>query len=463
MSVWTFQLELAPDEAIPRFKRLRYRRTNVTLRDIFHRGIHPHSAFLGENVRERPGAQEVILEKLNADAAFVASLKAHKVGEEVSMAHTYFAQTLDEVEWLLRHLAESVYFVDDLSYGDLVEIAIARLRKNWTHAIAKKMTQAVGHDFNGIRDFLKRKDSRLVLTSYNSLDDYDLSRVVSVDDFLTEDALLITTGIELQNFRRADCLAAFLDERGLLKLVPAIKHCVVEWDREQCNWGPLVTYHCAVAGDQVQWHPDLRPERVHRRNARQVAELIGRGTGTYCFTSSIQDMERAERDSRFCLRFPGLSYKEGHIVADATAKLKTEAIVCYGETSKLWASDPNERLKDVLRNFGRPVTGRKDELVKRLVDLLAEQYETTEQKMDAYFSRHRFVRLGAKPSERQPFAVLLDHKLRETLLTLYCLRHMRGNVILEASHINHSVNVPDLAEAFLNGQVDVSGCFVPVV
>jgi hypothetical protein len=163
------------------------------------------------------------------------------------------------------------------------------------------------------------------------------------------------------------------------------------------------------------------------------------------------------------LKFPGLSYKDGNTVQEATAKLKTDGIVCYGETSHLWANNHNDQLKDVLRGFNRPVSGRKDELVKRLVELLAEEYSATEKELDAFFSQHRFLRLGAKPQLKQPFAVLQGHRLRETLVTLYCLRHLRGNVVLDPAHLNQSVKVADLAAAFLHGQVDVGGCFVPVV
>ena len=48
------------------------------------------------------------------------------------------------------------------------------------------------------------------------------------------------------------------------------------------------------------------------------------------------------------------------------------------------------------------------------------------------------------------------------LLTMYCVRHMRGNVVLEAAHENTSVNLPDLAEAILAGRVRLNGCFVAV-
>jgi len=462
MNLWTYQLELVPDNAVPQFKRLRYHKAQITLADIFQRGIHPQSACLQDHERDQTRAYEVILERLNADSAYVASLKAHNIGSTLEAANPYYCQSSDPVEWVLRHVAQWAYFVEDITYEQLVEIAVAQLRRKWRHTVAKEMTHAVGRDFNGIRDFLKRKDPSLVLVSYQSLDDYDLSRVVSVDDFLTEDALLIRHGLELQNFRRTDSLGAFTDAQGRLQLVPTINHCVVEWRQEQDSLTALLTYRCAVTGDQVRWQPDLTPNLAARAVAKQVARKFGRGTGTYCFTCSIPDMELVARNSRFRLRLPGLSYKEAQEVTEATAKLKTESIVCYGENSRLSATNSNEQLKHVLRGFDKPVTGRKEELVKRVAELLAEQYEATEKEMNAFFTRHQFVRLGAKPREKQPFAVLQGHRLRDTLATLYCLRHMRGNVVLEASHLNQSVKLADLAEAYLNGQVDAGGCFVPV-
>jgi hypothetical protein len=45
---------------------------------------------------------------------------------------------------------------------------------------------------------------------------------------------------------------------------------------------------------------------------------------------------------------------------------------------------------------------------------------------------------------------------------MYCVRHMRGNVLLEAQHENTAVGLLDLAEAILMGRVRLSGCFVPV-
>jgi hypothetical protein len=169
--------------------------------------------FIGQPpvIHDASAAHEAMLAKLNADTAHGAPLQAHKIGQEVTVNPGYYGEARDEVEVVLKSLKQEVYFVDDLSYEQLVAIAIAELRKNWTREIAKSMVHAVGGDFSGIRDFLKQKDSRLVLVGYNSLDNYDLSRVVTVDDFITEDALFIRHGISLQNFRRTDALASITD------------------------------------------------------------------------------------------------------------------------------------------------------------------------------------------------------------------------------------------------------------
>ena len=58
--------------------------------------------------------------------------------------------------------------------------------------------------------------------------------------------------------------------------------------------------------------------------------------------------------------------------------------------------------------------------------------------------------------------VLTQHSLRGPLVTLYCLRHMRGNVVLEATHRNESVRLLDLAQALLHKRVTLTGRFVAV-
>ncbi len=45
---------------------------------------------------------------------------------------------------------------------------------------------------------------------------------------------------------------------------------------------------------------------------------------------------------------------------------------------------------------------------------------------------------------------------------MYALRHMRGNTILEARHINDTFELEDMARALIKEDVTVNGVFVKV-
>jgi hypothetical protein len=463
MKLWTYQLELVPDSIIPQFRRLHYRKQDVSLEDVFLRGIHPHSAIIANGGYDNTRAREEIQASLNAEDAAVPALKAHSVTWEIEIEPRVCGSSCDPLETLLQQLAKSVYFVDDLGYEQLVAIAIDRLRKTWSLEIASNMVRAVGRDFAGIRELLKKKDPRIVLTGFHSLNELDLSRVVSVEDFLTEDKLLIQSGIGRQNFRRAGALAKFTDDRGLLRFTPAITHCVVATKQETEHWAPFLTYRCTIGGDRARCVPNLKPDPLQRAKAKLLAQDLGKRQGVYCFTCSINELEAATEDWHLRPCFPELRYGEAKEAAVATASVKPDAVACYGETLRLLASSSNDDLRSALRKFGRPMTGKKDDLLRRLVELLAEQYAAVEGQMNDFFAGHRFIRIGVEGSRVKSFPVLGDHKLRELLLAIYCLRHMRGNVILEASHVNESVKLADLAEAILWGRVRLAGSFVPAV
>lgn len=463
MKLWTYQLELVPDSVIPQFRRLQYRRQDVSLQDVFIRGIHPHAAVMANGGYDNTRAREEIQVRLNAEDAAVPALKAHSVTWEIEIEPRVCGSSCDPLETLLQQLAKSVYFVDDLGYEQLVEIAIDRLRKTWNHEVASNMVRAVGRDFAGIRDLLKKKDARIVLAGFHSLNELDLSRVVSVEDFLTEEKLLIQSGIGRQNFRRAGALAKLTDDCGLLRFTPAITHCVVATRQETEHWTPFLTYRCTVEGDRVRCVPNLKPDPLQRAKAKLLAQDLGKKQGLYCFTCSINELEAATEDWHLRICFPELRYGEAKEAAAATANVKPDAVACYGETLRLLANSSNDDLRSALHKFGRPMSGKKDDLLRRLVELLAEQYAAVEEQMNAFFARYRFIRIGIEGSRVKSFPVLADHKLRELLLAMYCLRHMRGNVILEASHVNESVKLVDLAEAILCGRVRLAGSFVPAV
>ena len=466
MRIMTYRLELRPDPEIPQFKRLWWEKVEVPPADVFRMGIHPHSVVVRSQGRDHTGAATVILDRLNVDDAFVPDLKAHNLGCEICCTnggyHGY-GTTTDDLERLFQQVSQAVYFVTDLTYEQLVEAAVTRLRRIWDHKMARDLVQALGRDFTGMRDFLKRKKPDIRLVGYHSLDDYELHRIVTVGDFLTEDMLLVNYGLESHNYRRTSVIDQFTDHSGRIRLTPSINDCLVDWDFKPGNWEPYVSYRCRIEGNRVAWRPELKPDEKQRQKACEIATEVGHGAAKYVFSTSVAEMAEALQQERFRLRFPDLTYREKPKPSDAKAKVQPAALVCFGEASGLRSRLSNEKLKDVLREFDKKLTGKKDDLVRRIAETVAEEYQAHESELDRFFGRHRFVRLAAQPKMVNRFPVLEGHRLRAPILILYCLRHLRGNVILEAGHVNDSVDVLDLAEAWLDRKVMLNGSFVPVV
>ena len=465
MKIQTYQLRLVVDAALPLFRRLQFVLVEVPLADVFHKGVHPHSHTTGLG-HDSWGAADAIVERLNAPGAFVPGLSSHQVGHNIvkpTTASSWRRQATVVLDNLLKTLRTSVYFTEDISYTQLRDCAVARLRETWSHPVARQLAREVAPDFAGIRAFLKSIDPSLKLVGYDSLDGYDLGRVLSIDDFLTEDRLLLVHGIELQNFRRVGALSRITTSDGLLRLVPKIDRCCVEWREPPGIKDASIQYRCLVDGYRVRWEPELKPDEQQRNRARQLAEELGRGTGRYCFESSLAELECALDDERFRLRFPRLRYGPPLVDWVPSAKLRTEAVACYAVPKSLSADKTNQALQDVLRDFGWKTSGRKEELTRRIAKLLAAEYQRVEVQLDAFFSERRFIRIKNGHQRWRGLPVLQGHSLNPSLLTMYCLRHMRGNTILEASHHNTSVTLTDLAEALLNRRVKLNGHFVEVL
>ncbi|MBT4814325.1 MAG: SAP domain-containing protein [Lentisphaerae bacterium] len=465
MKIQTYRLRLIEDPAVARFRRLEFVLEDVPLAHVFSQGVHPHSHTTGLG-HDCWGTTDAIVERLNADEAFVPGLKAHLLGFNITKPTTpayWRRQATVMLDDLLKRLRTGVHFVDDICYEELRDLAVVRLRETWSHSVACELARGVGANFAGTRAFLKSIEPDIKVTGYGSLGEYDLGRVLSVDDFLTEDRLLLQHGLELQNFRDSGALAGLTTGGGHLRLVPKIEDCNVEWRTHPDNKDATVTYKCLVEGDQVRWLPDLGDSDTQRDHARSLAGRLGKGNGRYCFESRLGAMEQALNDPCFCLRFPRLRY--GPVVTEWTpaAKLRHSAVACYMVPKPIDADRTNEHLQETLREFGRKTSGRKEQLVGRIAELLAEEYARVEPELDEFFGRRCFVRLKSGHLSWQYFPVLSGHGLSSSLLSMYCLRHMRGNTILEASHLNTSVTLTDLGEALLHRRVKLDGAFVEVL
>jgi hypothetical protein len=117
-----------------------------------------------------------------------------------------------------------LFFVDDLSYLNLLDIAKGLLRQQWNHFLALDMARSSHPGFQELRQFLKNKDKRLKLSGYEDIDHYDLGKLLTLEDFSQRDSLVINTAIPTLNFRKAPVLQKITDDRGRLRLKPHIRH-----------------------------------------------------------------------------------------------------------------------------------------------------------------------------------------------------------------------------------------------
>jgi len=466
MRIHTKMLRLEPDKEVPELKRLGFSPVEVTVEDVFLKGIHPHSVVRAGNQHDHTGMVDTILATLNEPTAYLAELKTHNLGHEIAVpGYSVYGctETADPVDRLLKNLSENIYFADNLTYQQLLDMAITRLKRIWDGGIARNMLANVARDFACMREMLKRKKPDIKVTSYADLDEIDMSRIFAVDDFLTEEQLLLSFGLESRNFRRADAIKAFTDDEGRLKATSGISRCQVSWGYERSGEMPLLTYQCTVTGRQVRWMPSMSDTAKQRERTRDVARRWGKGSGRYCFTADLADMPQMIEELRMRLSFPDLKYTGGEKTeSEATVQVRQKAVLTFDTPFRVKADSSNEAIKDMLRRFGRKLTGRKEDLVQRFAELMAEQYAMKAPELDEFFGKRRFIRLTHERTESKRLPVLQGYPLAGHLLTMYCVRHMRGNVVLEAKHENTSVGLLDLAEAILTGRVRLNGCFVAV-
>ncbi len=127
------------------------------------------------------------------------------------------------------------------------------------------------------------------------------------------------------------------------------------------------------------------------------------------------------------------------------------------------ANDSGGHIKSILRGHGVSMTGNKEKLVGKLAKLSAELYRKHETEMETYFRVNRFLRIeNDKTPGGSRFPVLEEVDVRNMLLAMYAVKHVRGNTILEASHVNDTFELDDLARALIGGNVSVNGVFLRI-
>ena len=158
--------------------------------------------------------------------------------------------------------------------------------------------------------------------------------------------------------------------------------------------------------------------------------------------------------------FPTLNC--GMQVRHPTARIGVDGpkvgLFCLGgfPTARFSGSD----LKAVLRVHGVSMTGTKKQLLEKLARLAATRYADVYDELEAHFACHRYVRIRGASSATELFPVLEEERsLRNLLLAMYLLKHLRGNAVVDASHVNDSYSDEELAHALVTGGVNIAGAF----
>jgi hypothetical protein len=457
----TFTFWLEPDPEIPRFKRLQWKLGDVPVADVLLRGVHP---WMGPNHHATLPA--ALAQRVNAETAKIADL--------MSMGHCYDIQTDYGHVWkepcqfqrTLKSIQEDVYFVDDLTYMELLDIAKQRLRDRWSHTVARTLANAAHPGFQELRRFLKAKDRSIKLSSYDDIDSYNLAPVLSLEDFDHHDKLLIAEGIPTLNFRRASALAGFTDEWGRLRLVPQIRHISLSMvapsqDPQIC--GTRVQWHASCTGRSLTFRPDLGNSLAKRVAATDIARRWRIDHGALVFQTTLDNLAEMIESGEGCPSFPSLIYASRGHAPTATVEVQPSRVQAFSIGGYPTSRCSGDILREVLREYGVSMTGNKDDLVDKLAKLAAEQYAQAVPKLNGFFNDHQLVRISASPSATVELPVLAEVRyLRNLVLTMFALRHMRGNAILEAGHENTTYNLEELARALLRGNVTLTGAFLRV-
>ena len=455
----TFRLWLEQDKEIPQFKRLAYERVDVSIADVLLKGIHPWT-----ETDENRSLNQRFMAILNDDVSKLPELVEFSYCGDLSCTVRSYNNKMPAFQENLERIKNSIYFVGELDYVELLAIAKRREKEKWNHSFARNMLGSALGTFNSMRSFLKQKDKSLKLSGYYDLEKYDLGQVLSLEDFEGYDSVIISHGMPFTNFRSENFIGNVTDPRGLLRMTDKIRYFNVVVNRYgggEANG--TVIYNCRLEGEQVRMLPDLKGSFHTRKIAQIVASERAMDDGRYCFTTDISTLADLIEGRDVGIRFPKLNYGGESSGGVSTAMVPTSKVDRFSIGAFAKANDSGGYIKSILRNHGVSMTGNKENLVGKLAKLSARLYREHEAEMNAYFRANRFVRIeNGRNSGGSRFPVLGEVDVRNMLLSMYAVKHMRGNTVLEVSHENDTFELEDMAKALIRGDVSVNGVFLRI-
>lgn len=453
----TLRLWLEADEEIARFSRLHWEFDDVSVRDVIVDGVHP---WLGHD--RHLSMVEAFLTRLNAPEVKFPQVTEMGYGYDLSRPGMHGWGNYSPVERMLHSIKASIVFADDLDVIELMEIAERRLRERWTHSMVKDLANVAYPAFQELRRFLKKHDEGLKLSGYDDLDRYDLSRVLSLEAFDGQDKLKLSHGIPTLNFRNSTVLDDVTDSQNRLRLVQEIAEFSLAEQTEGGVFTGLV-YRCKHRDGRVRLYPDIGGSDDKRQRAYSFAKEWRMNEGRLCFDTSLDKVVHMVEKEHMVPSFPTLDYVRPCPERKATGVVSRSNLIAYAIGPAIHGPHTIENLREILREHSVPMTGTKQKLLQKIANLAAQEYNKHEEEMAGFFRQNQFVLAAKKMVRPRSFPVLEDDSiLKQFLLGLYVLRHLRGNTILDPGHVNDAYTVDELALAMAERRTTVDGMFLPV-
>ncbi|VGO15108.1 hypothetical protein PDESU_03688 [Pontiella desulfatans] len=457
MKIQGIKLWLEPDHLIPVFLRLRAQAVEVPVADVLLKGIHPESAIgLGGDWCQ---AGELLAQTLNRERFRFDPLSVHRLNADiVPLKDGFHHDRRTGLQRGIDSVCGSVYFAEQADYSLILKKAVERLRDHWRNDVAWNLLRANGGRFSEMRTFLKKKHPDLALRSYDDMNALFLSELLSVNDFLDQEQSLISEALACMNFRRASAISEITDDQGRLRFANRIEWFELLVNPRCLPNSGLVKYACEVRGNFVHFTPELGFETSQRRFAKQFAQKYRTAGGDYCFAMPVSELQELLNREEVSVKFSNVRYLQRLKCLRTTARLRKEKIPRFGIS---WRKmETLEQFRDALRVHGAKISGTKSQLIKRTAQLAAERYDAVTEELSGWFAENPFVRVPKEQNFAEPFPLLTDDPLKDLLLSMFLMRHLRGNTVVDVNHENQSVQPEDMAEALLNGKAKLSGCFI---
>jgi hypothetical protein len=455
----TFKLWLINDPDIPGFKKLAWDVVEVEIRDVLEQGIHPW----GDRDTCRT-LMERFLQVLNDDRFNIPELADLGYCDAFASHTNHYRGEQNQFEELLSRINQSVRFVGSLGYRQMLDLARQQLRQNWNHRLVRQLIGRIYYNFNDLRGFIKSVNKGVKLRSYDDLNNYDLARVLALEDFEAEDSVLISEGLPVTNFRPESWLTEVTNSEGLLKLTESIDDFELYPPNTPTGYGhSRLIYHGSRRKNEIRLTPTLNNNRAVRTEARNLARRWRTDDGTYCFTTDISKLTEMLADGDMQIRFPRLDYVRKRDPAVSTAQLNGSALPRYSIGRFVTARCSGDTIKGILRRYQVPMTGTKEVLLEKLSALACQQYRKHKEEMGDFFRQNRCIKVGGGSGcKSERFPVLEEVELRNLLLTMFALKHLRGNAILDATYENDTLDCLALAQSLIKEEISLSGVFLEV-